>query len=42
MGAISYKALVITVRTVEDHMRATKRNYIMHVHSPVLRARGRG
>lgn len=28
MGAISYKALVITVRTVEDHMRATKRNYI--------------
>lgn len=28
MGAISYKALVITVRTIEDHMRATKRNYI--------------
>jgi len=31
MGAISYKALVITVRTVEDHMRATKRNYIMYI-----------
>ena len=31
MGAISYKALVITVRTIEDHMRATKRNYIMYV-----------
>lgn len=28
MGAISYKAMVITVRTIEDHMRATKRNYI--------------
>lgn len=31
MGAISYKALVITVRTIEDHMRATKHNYIMYV-----------
>lgn len=31
MGAISYKALVITVRTIEDHMRATKRNYIMYI-----------
>lgn len=31
MGAISYKALVITVRTVEDHMRDTKRNYIMYI-----------
>lgn len=31
MGAISYKALVITVRTLEDHMRATKRNYIMYI-----------
>lgn len=31
MGAISYKALVITVRTVEDHMRATKRNYITYI-----------
>ena len=31
MGAIRYKALVITVRTIEDHMRATKRNYIMYV-----------
>lgn len=31
MGAISYKALVITVRTVEDHMRATKRDYIMYI-----------
>ena len=31
MGAISYKALVITVRTVEDHVRATKRNYITYI-----------